>query len=144
MIDLSQEIDSLTSFQRDTTTFLGRLRETGKPVVLTVDGKAALVVQDVASYQRLLERVDRLEAIAGIQRGLEDVNKRRTRTNRGNPCREEEKVPAIKLKCRGLLTLRRKKPTPGSLSGAPLRPGAGMSGCWRQSGHWRTTPSAAP
>jgi hypothetical protein len=38
---------------------------------LTVDGRAEVVVQDVASYQRLLDLVDRAEAIEGIRRGLE-------------------------------------------------------------------------
>jgi hypothetical protein len=38
--------------------------------VLTVDGKAELVVQDAEAYQVLLDRV---EAIEGIQRGLNDV-----------------------------------------------------------------------
>ncbi len=79
MNHLSQEIDSLTGFKRDTAAFLDRLRETGKPLVLTVNGKATLVVQDVASYKRLLERADRLEAIEGIKRGFEDVKQGRTR-----------------------------------------------------------------
>jgi prevent-host-death family protein len=70
MIDLSNGIDSLTNFKRNTTDFLKRLRKTGQPVVLTVNGKAELVVQDAASYQKLLELVDRLEAIEGIKRSM--------------------------------------------------------------------------
>jgi prevent-host-death family protein len=70
MIDLSNGIDSLTNFKRNTTDFLKRLRKTGQPVVLTVNGKAELVVQDAASYQKLLEVVDRLEAIEGIKRSM--------------------------------------------------------------------------
>jgi len=38
--------------------------------VLTVNGKAELVVQDAAAYQALLDRVAIVE---GIQRGLGDV-----------------------------------------------------------------------
>ena len=79
MIDLSSGIDSLTNFKRNTTTFLDRLRETGQPLVLTINGKAQLVVQDASSYQRLLELVDRLEAVEGIKKGLEDVKRGRTR-----------------------------------------------------------------
>jgi prevent-host-death family protein len=72
MIDLN-EIHSLTDFQRNTKTHIDRLRESGKPQILTVNGKAEIVVQDAESYQKLLENVDRLEAIAGIRRGLEEV-----------------------------------------------------------------------
>lgn len=79
MIDLSKDILSLTDFKRNTPEFMKRLAETGQPLVLTVNGKAQLVVQDVASYQKVLELIDRAEAIEGIRRGLEDVKNGRTR-----------------------------------------------------------------
>ena len=73
MIDLTEGIDSLTNFKRNTPLFLDRLRESGQPLVLTINGKAKLVVQDAASYQQLLELMDRLEAVKGIQRGLHEM-----------------------------------------------------------------------
>ena len=48
------------------------MKETGQPIVLTINGRSELVVQDAGSYQRLMELVDRLETIAGIQKGLEE------------------------------------------------------------------------
>jgi prevent-host-death family protein len=80
MIDLTDGIDSLTNFKRRTPAYLNRLRKTGQPLVLTVNGKAQVVVQDAASYQELLELVDRLEAVEKIQQGLDDVRKGRTRS----------------------------------------------------------------
>jgi prevent-host-death family protein len=74
MIDLSDGIDSLTNFKRNTQAFVDRLRESGQPVVLTINGKAKLVVQDAASYQQLLELIDRFDAIKGIERGLHEMN----------------------------------------------------------------------
>src|SRR5712692_3311924 len=74
MIDLTEGIDSLTNFKRNTLAFLDRLRESGQPLVLTINGKAQLVVQDAASYQQLLEQIDRLQAMEGIQRGLDEMN----------------------------------------------------------------------
>ena len=74
--------DTLTHFKRDTARFLKRLREGKGPLVLTVNGKAELVVQDAASYQALLERVERLETIAAVREGLEDVAAGRTRPAR--------------------------------------------------------------
>jgi PHD/YefM family antitoxin component YafN of YafNO toxin-antitoxin module len=78
MIDL-KEIHPLTDFQRHTKAHLKRLKETGRPHVLTVNGRAELVVQDAEAYQKLLEAVDRAEALEGIRRGLEDVKAGRTR-----------------------------------------------------------------
>lgn len=79
MIDLSRDIHSLTDFKRKTTEFMKQLKETGSPVVLTVNGKAELVVQDAAAYQELLELVERMKVMEGIRRGLEDVKAGRTR-----------------------------------------------------------------
>jgi prevent-host-death family protein len=78
MIDL-KEIHPLTDFQRNTKAHLKRLKKTGKPQVLTVNGRAEIVVQDADAYQKLLESVDRAEALEGIRRGLEDVKAGRTR-----------------------------------------------------------------
>ena len=66
MLDLANDIRSLSEFKRNTVDLLGRLRKTGHPLVLTINGKAELVVQDAAAYQALLDRV---EAIEGIQEG---------------------------------------------------------------------------
>ena len=72
MLDISTDIHSLSEFKRNTSDLLDQMRESGHPVVLTINGKAELVVQDAASYQKLLNRVDELEAIEGIQRGVAD------------------------------------------------------------------------
>jgi prevent-host-death family protein len=78
-LDLSKDIRSLTDFKRQTTSLVKRMKKTGHPVVLTVNGKAEIVVQDAESYQKLLERIDRAEAIEGIRKGLADVQHGRTR-----------------------------------------------------------------
>jgi PHD/YefM family antitoxin component YafN of YafNO toxin-antitoxin module len=49
------------------------MRKTGNPVVLTINGKADVVVQDASSYQRLLDYIDEMEALEGIERGLADI-----------------------------------------------------------------------
>jgi hypothetical protein len=64
------DIHSLTDFQRRTKIHLDRLKKTGQPQILTVNGKAEVVVQDARAYQRSFELLDRAEAIEGIRRGL--------------------------------------------------------------------------
>ncbi len=76
------DIHSITDFQRNVKSHLKHLKETGRPEVLTVNGKAALIVQDAESYQRLLDLVERVEAVDGMQRGLDDVKRGRTRPMR--------------------------------------------------------------
>jgi prevent-host-death family protein len=79
MIDLN-EVFSLTEFQRNARNHIERLARTGRPQVLTINGKAAVVVQDAASYQRMLEEKERLEAAAGIQRGIDAMKRGETRS----------------------------------------------------------------
>jgi len=72
---LTRDIQSLSTFKRDTAKMVRQLKKTGQTVVLTVNGKAELVVQDAESYQKLLEAKDRMEAIEGIKRGLESMKR---------------------------------------------------------------------
>ena len=58
MLDISTDIDSLSNFKRNTPEFLRQLKATGHPVVLTINGKAELVVQDATAYQKLLQIAD--------------------------------------------------------------------------------------
>ena len=73
-MDITRDIDSLTHFKRNTNEVIEQLKATGQPMVLTVNGKAEIVVQDAASYQAMLDLVDRAEAIAGIKRGLDSID----------------------------------------------------------------------
>jgi prevent-host-death family protein len=79
VVDLSKDILSLTEFKRKTAECVEQMKESGRPMVLTVNGKAQLVVQDAESYQNILEMLDRAEAVEGIRSGLEDVKQGRTK-----------------------------------------------------------------
>ena len=74
-MDLSRDIDSLTHFKRNTSVVIEQIKATGQPMVLTVNGKAEVVVQDAASYQQMLDLVDRAEAVLGIKKGLESIER---------------------------------------------------------------------
>ena len=77
MISL-KDIESLTAFKRNTNEYVKKMKKSGNPLVLTVNGKAELVVQDAESYQRMLEILDRAETIEAVREGLESVSQGRT------------------------------------------------------------------
>ncbi|MDD5586761.1 MAG: hypothetical protein PHY92_07390 [Alphaproteobacteria bacterium] len=77
-IDLN-EIHSFTDFLRNAKDHTRRLKKTGKPSVLTVNGQAELVVQDAKSYQLLLKQLDELEDFHAVQRGIADMKAGRGR-----------------------------------------------------------------
>jgi prevent-host-death family protein len=82
VLDITNDIQSLTTFRRRSGDFLKQLKKTKRPVVLTVNGKAAAVVQDAAAYQRLLDIAAQADANEGIRQGLDDVANGRARPAR--------------------------------------------------------------
>jgi len=74
MLDL-KDIHSMSDFQRNTKEHLRRLKRSGKPAVLTVNGQAEVVIQSAEAYQRLLDNQRLVETIRGIGRGLEQAKR---------------------------------------------------------------------
>ncbi len=79
MIDITDDIQSLTTFRRKSGDFMKQLKKTKRPVILTVKGKAAAVVQDAAAYQGLLDIAALADSGEGIRQGLADVKSGRSR-----------------------------------------------------------------
>lgn len=73
MLDITKDIQSLTTFRRRSGDFMKHLRKSQRPVVLTVKGKAAAVVQDARAYQRLLDIAASADAREGIRQGLDQA-----------------------------------------------------------------------
>jgi prevent-host-death family protein len=82
MLDFTKDIQSLTTFRRRSGDFMKQLRKTRRPMVLTVKGKAAAIVQDAEAYQRLLDIAARADGAEGIRQGLDDVKRGRIRPAR--------------------------------------------------------------
>ncbi|MDJ0744758.1 MAG: type II toxin-antitoxin system Phd/YefM family antitoxin [Xenococcaceae cyanobacterium MO_167.B27] len=70
MINLSQDIQSLSTFKRNTNEIIKQMKKKVNPLVLTVNGKAEIVVQDAEAYQKLLDKIDRLEKLVNKQEKL--------------------------------------------------------------------------
>lgn len=79
MLDITKDIQSLTTFRRRSGDFMKQIKKSKRPVVLTVNGKAAAVVQDAEAYQRLLDIAAGADAAEGIRQGMADARKGRIR-----------------------------------------------------------------
>jgi PHD/YefM family antitoxin component YafN of YafNO toxin-antitoxin module len=64
MLD-TRNIYPLSDFQRNAKGFIAQLQESRKPIVLTVNGKASIVIQDAGAYQELLDALE-VEKSAGV------------------------------------------------------------------------------
>ena len=82
MLNIATDIQSLTTFRRSSAACIKHLRKSKRPMVLTVKGKAAAVVQDAEAYQRLLDIAAQANSQEGIRQGLEDSEAGRVRPAR--------------------------------------------------------------
>jgi prevent-host-death family protein len=74
MIDV-REVHALTDFLRNHKAHLARIKETKTPEILTVNGKAEVVVIDVESFQEMQERLRHVETVEAIKAGYEAVKR---------------------------------------------------------------------
>jgi prevent-host-death family protein len=78
-MDITKDIQPMTTFRNHSAEIMQHLKVTKRPVVLTVNGKAAAVVQDAEAYQHLLDLAAEARAAEGIRQGLEDLKNGRVR-----------------------------------------------------------------
>src|SRR5437762_1219820 len=81
MINL-KNVRSLTEFQRNSRQHIKRLKQTGKPEVLTVNGQAEVVVQSADAYQQLLDDAELARSLRVIRQSLDDAKTGKVRSAR--------------------------------------------------------------
>jgi prevent-host-death family protein len=78
-MDITKDILPMTTFRNHSAEIMQHLKDTRRPVVLTINGRAAAVVQDAEAHQHLLDLAAEASAAEGIRQGLEDLRNGRTR-----------------------------------------------------------------
>jgi prevent-host-death family protein len=78
-VDITKDIQPMTTFRNHSAEIMQHLKDTKRPVILTVNGKAAAVIQDAEAYQHLLDLAAEANAAEGIRQGIEDLRTGRTR-----------------------------------------------------------------
>lgn len=56
-----ENIHPLTDFKRNAKAFVDHIKATKAPIVLTINGKAEVVIQDATAFQEMLERLQQVE-----------------------------------------------------------------------------------
>lgn len=69
-MNITEDIQPLAEFKRDTVNFISHLKETGRPAILTVNGRPAVVVMDAAAWQEDQDHVEYARSVAAIGKGL--------------------------------------------------------------------------
>jgi antitoxin YefM len=58
-----QDIRPISELREKATAFVQQVRETQRPIVITQHGRSAAILMDVIQYERLMERLEILEAV---------------------------------------------------------------------------------
>ena len=72
-MDITRDIQTLSEFKQNASKMVKQVQETGEPVVLTVNGKPAAVLQNVDSYQQMVDAEYR-ESVAILRERLVDID----------------------------------------------------------------------
>lgn len=75
-------LDKARNAGKGLAELLAELKQSGRPLTLAV-ASGGLVLQDLASYEQLLEELETAEAVAGIKQGLESM-----KAAKGRPAKE--------------------------------------------------------
>jgi prevent-host-death family protein len=78
MFDIASDIQSLSHFKRNTALVMKQIKGSGNPMVLTVNGRAEIVVQDASAYQRLVTLAEKAEMVEFLREAKADADAGRT------------------------------------------------------------------
>lgn len=62
-INIARDIQPLSVFRKQASALIDRLQKSRRPLVLTRNGRSAVVVLDAAEFERMVERIELLEDV---------------------------------------------------------------------------------
>lgn len=71
---LSRDIQTVSELKQNASKLIKQVNETGQPIVLTLNGKPAAVIQDVESYERMAEAADYQLTVRALREAQDHVD----------------------------------------------------------------------
>ncbi len=78
----SPDITIFTEYRQHLRDHLRRIRETGRPLYVTTNGKTDAVVLSPEAYDELADKAELAESLAMIDRSVDDIREGRTQPAR--------------------------------------------------------------
>lgn len=66
-INVARDIQPLSTFRKQASALIDRLQKSRRPLVLTRNGRSAVVVLDAGEFERMVERIELLEDVQTAQ-----------------------------------------------------------------------------
>ncbi|MFH0919889.1 MAG: type II toxin-antitoxin system Phd/YefM family antitoxin [Fibrobacterota bacterium] len=71
-LSVTDDIRSITDLKRHTNDILGQIHKTGRPVVLTINGKAEAVLMDAREFDKLSAAVHMMQLLQPAEEDFKD------------------------------------------------------------------------
>lgn len=78
-----ENTETLKEFEQNAAFYAARLKQSQEPLVLTIDGRAELVVLDAETYQKIIAKAEFAETVEALKEGIEDFER-----GTGKPARQ--------------------------------------------------------
>ena len=73
MLNITEDVQPLTISRNNSVKMMRQLKQTQRPIVLTVNGKTEAVVLDALAYQKLQDLAALASEEEGLRQGEEDI-----------------------------------------------------------------------
>ncbi len=73
---ITRDIQTVSQFKQNASKLVKQIQQTKQPIILTVNGKAAIVLQDAETYQTMAARRDYDLTVAAIKEALTEFDDR--------------------------------------------------------------------
>jgi predicted transcriptional regulator len=77
MLEVKKDRAARARSDPTTAQYVDRMEREGRPITLRIDDRPPLVIEDARASQMLWELVDRIETVAAVREGLEQVEQGR-------------------------------------------------------------------
>lgn len=71
-LSITEDIRSITELKRDTNAILNQIHKTGRPVVLTVNGKAEAVIMAADEYEKTVQALNMLKLLIPAEEDIKE------------------------------------------------------------------------
>ena len=75
MLEVKKDRPAEAGSDPTTAQYVDRMEREGRPITLRIDDRPPLVIEDARARQMLWELVDRIETIAAVREGLEQMER---------------------------------------------------------------------
>jgi prevent-host-death family protein len=71
-LSITEDIRSITDLKRNTNAILEQIHQTGRPVILTVNGKAEAVIVDAGEYEKITQAFNLLKLLIPAEEDVKE------------------------------------------------------------------------